>query len=71
MAIEVIERHEYHEPKYLTRCYLCKSVLRFTKSDLADSENFGYSLPCPVCGNENSFPISRHKWPVFEVESDK
>lgn len=34
MAIEVVARHEYNEPKYLTKCYKCKSILRFTESDL-------------------------------------
>lgn len=49
MAIEVIVRHAYHEPKYLTRCYQCKSILRFTESDLTNY----YSLTCPVCGYIN------------------
>ena len=39
MAIEVIVRHAYHEPKYLTRCYQCKSILRFMESDLIDNDD--------------------------------
>lgn len=54
MAIEVIVRHEYNAPKYLTKCYKCKSILRFTESDIIDDENFGYSLTCPVCGYANT-----------------
>lgn len=50
MAIEVVVRHAYHKPKYLTRCYHCKSILRFTESDLIDDDDIYYSLTCPVCG---------------------
>lgn len=58
MAIEVIVRHEYNEPKYLTRCCRCQSVLRFSASVLADGKDLGnytahYSLFCPVCGYIN------------------
>ena len=54
MAIEVIVRHEYNEPKYLTKCYKCKSILRFTESDLIDNDDIYYSLTCPVCGYVNT-----------------
>lgn len=37
--IEVIVRREYNEPKYLTRCCRCQSVLRFSASDLADGKD--------------------------------
>ena len=71
MAIEVIVRHAYHEPKYLTRCYQCKSILRFTESDLIDDENFRYcdpyySLTCPVCGCINR-PGTKSDW-IFETK---
>ena len=62
MAIEVIVRHEYNEPKYLTRCYNCKSILRFTESDLTNY----YSLTCPVCGYINAFEL-KSDW-VIETE---
>lgn len=65
MAIEVIVRHEYNEPKYLTKCYKCKSILRFTESDLAEDEIY-YSLTCPVCGYVNT-PGLRTDW-VAETE---
>ena len=42
MAIEVIVRHEYYEPKYLTRCYQCKSILRFMESDLTNNDDIYY-----------------------------
>ena len=61
MAIEVIVRHEYHEPKYLTRCYQCKSILRFTESDLIDNDDIYYSLTCPVCGYINT-PGTKSDW---------
>lgn len=71
MAIEVIVRHEYNEPKYLTKCYNCKSILRFTESDLIDDENFRYcdpyySLTCPVCGYINT-PGTKSDW-IFETK---
>ena len=65
MAIEVIVRHEYNEPKYLTKCYNCKSILRFTESDLIDDEIY-YSLICPVCGYINT-PGLKIDW-VAETE---
>lgn len=71
MAIEVIVRREYNEPKYLTRCYRCQSVLRFSASDLADDKNLGNyatycSLVCPVCGYINT-PGLKSDW-VLETE---
>lgn len=66
MAIEVIVRHEYHEPKYLTRCYQCKSILRFTESDLTNNDDIYSSLTCPVCGYINT-PGLKSDW-VFETE---
>lgn len=54
MAIEVIVRHEYNAPKYLTKCYKCKSILRFTESDLTNNDDIYYSLTCPVCGYANT-----------------
>ncbi len=68
MAIEVIVRREYNEPKYLTRCYRCQSVLRFAASDLVDNKNLGnytthYSLVCPVCGYINT-PGLKSDWAV-------
>lgn len=54
MAIEVIVRHEYNAPKYLTKCYKCKSILRFTESDIIDNDGIYYSLTCPVCGYVNT-----------------
>lgn len=65
MAIEVVVRHAYHEPKYLTKCYKCKSILRFTESDLIDDEIY-YSLICPVCGYINT-PGLKIDW-VAETE---
>ena len=62
MAIEVIVRHAYHEPKYLTRCYQCKSILRFMESDLTNY----YSLTCPVCGYIKT-PGTKSDW-VVETE---
>ena len=62
MAIEVVVRYEYHEPKYLTRCYQCKSILRFTESDLTNY----YSLTCPVCGYVNT-PGLKSDW-IFETK---
>lgn len=57
MAIEVIVRREYNEPKYLTRCCRCGSVLKFVKSDAIydndDSYCGDYYLECPVCGFTN------------------
>lgn len=58
MAIEVVVRHAYHEPKYLTRCYQCKSILRFMESDL---DGIYYSLTCPVCGYINT-PGLKSDW---------
>lgn len=54
MAIEVIVRHEYHKPKYLTKCYRCKSILRFMESDLTNNDDIYSSLTCPVCGYVNT-----------------
>lgn len=67
MAIEVIVRHEYNAPKYLTKYYKCKSILRFTESDIIDDENFGYSLTCPVCGYVNT-PGLKIDW---EAETER
>ena len=71
MAIEVVVRHEYHKPKYLMRCYNCKSILRFTESDLIDDENSRYcdpyySLTCPVCGCINRSG-TKSDW-IFETK---
>ena len=58
MAIEVIERYEYHEPEYLIRCHRCRSVLKFVESDAIydndDSYCGDYYLECPVCGFTNA-----------------
>lgn len=69
MAIEVVVRHAYHEPKYLTRCCRCQSVLRFAASDLADTKNLGNydSLVCPVCGYINT-PGTKSDW---EAETER
>lgn len=61
MAIEVIVRHAYHEPKYLTRCYQCKSILRFMESDLTNNDDIYCSLTCPVCGCINT-PGLKSDW---------
>lgn len=66
MAIEVIVRNAYHKPKYLTRCYQCKSILRFTESDLIDDDDIYYSLTCPVCGYVNT-PGLKSDW-IFETK---
>lgn len=66
MAIEVIVRHEYNEPKYLTRCYRCKSILRFTESDLTNNDDIYSSLTCPVCGYVNT-PGLKSDW-IFETK---
>ena len=66
MAIEVIVRHAYHEPKYLTRCYQCKSILRFMESDLTNNDNIYCSLTCPVCGYINT-PGLKSDW-IFETK---
>lgn len=65
MAIEVIVRHAYHEPKYLTRCYQCKSILRFMESDLTNDDIY-CSLTCPVCGYINT-PGLKSDW-IFETK---
>lgn len=60
MAIEVIVRHEYQEPKYLTRCCRCQSILRFKEIDTVfDCNNYpgDYYLPCPVCGFTNALGL--------------
>ena len=69
MAIEVVVRHAYHEPKYLTRCYQCKSILRFTESDLTNNDDIYYSLRYPVCGYINAFDL-KSDW-VIETEQLK
>ena len=66
MAIEVIVRHAYHEPKYLTRCYQCKSILRFMESDLTNNDDIYYSLTYPICGCINR-PGTKSDW-IFETE---
>ena len=66
MAIEVIVRHEYNAPKYLTKCYKCKSILRFTESDLTNNDDIYCSLTCPVCGYINT-PGLKIDW-VAETE---
>ena len=67
--IEVIERHEYHEPKYLTRCARCQSILRFQETDVVLEEH-GYQdndyLLCPVCGFTNALGL-KSDW-VIETE---
>lgn len=68
MAIEVIMRHAYHEPKYLTRCYQCKSILRFMESDLTNNDDIYYSLTCPVCGYVNNMPRLKIDW---EAETER
>lgn len=64
--IEVIVRHAYHEPKYLTRCYQCKSILRFMESDLTNNDDIYCSLTCPVCGYINT-PGLKSDW-IFETK---
>ena len=66
MAIEVIVRHEYNAPKYLTKCYKCKSILRFTESDLTNNDDIYCSLTCPVCSYVNT-PGLKSDW-VAETE---
>ena len=66
MAIEVVVRHEYHKPKYLMRCYNCKSILRFTESDLTNNDDIDYSLTCPVCGYIK-IPGTKSDW-IFETK---
>lgn len=66
MAIEVIVRHEYNAPKYLTKCYKCKSILRFMESDLTNNDDIYCSLTCPVCGYINT-PGLKIDW-VAETE---
>lgn len=66
MAIEVVVRHEYNEPKYLTRCYQCKSILRFMESDLTNNDDIYYSLTCPVCGCINRSG-TKSDW-IFETK---
>lgn len=66
-GVEVIERHEYHESKYLTRCCRCQSILRFKESDTTfDAHRENYSLRCPVCGYINAFEL-KSDW-VIETE---
>lgn len=70
--IEVIERHEYHEPEYLTRCYRCQSILRFQEMDVVLEEHSYQDndyLPCPVCGFTNSLGL-KSDW-VIETEKLK
>lgn len=68
MAIEVIVRHAYHEPKYLMRCYQCKSILRFMESDLTNNDDIYYSLTCPVCGYNINMPGLKIDW---EAETER
>lgn len=68
MAIEVIVRHAYHEPKYLMRCYQCKSILRFMESDLTNNDDIYYSLTCPVCGYNINMPRLKIDW---EAETER
>lgn len=68
MAIEVIVRHAYHEPKYLMRCYQCKSILRFMESDLTNNDDIYYSLTCPVCGYIINTPRLKIDW---EAETER
>lgn len=62
--IEVVVRHEYHEPEYLVECYQCKSILKFIESDTVFcGEGYypiGYYLDCPVCGFTNSLGSKRN-----------
>lgn len=66
MAIEVVVRHAYHEPKYLMRCYQCKSILRFMESDLTNNDDIYCSLTCPVCSYINT-PGLKSDW-IFETK---
>ena len=61
--IEVIERHEYHEPEYFMKCRRCQSILKFTESDaIYDCGDRGnYYLECPVCGFTNCLGL-RNEW---------
>lgn len=60
--IEVIERHEYHEPEYFVRCFRCQSILKFAESDTFYEDDGGgyrgsYYLECPVCSSTNSLGL--------------
>ncbi len=63
--IEVIERHEYHEPEYFARCLRCQSILKFTEPDTFYEDDGGYRgsyyLRCPVCGLINCLGI-KNDW---------
>ena len=63
--IEVIERHEYHEPEYFIKCQRCQSILKFTESDAIYDNDGGYRdnyyLECPVCGFTNCLGL-RNEW---------
>ena len=70
MAIEVIVRRKYNEPKYLTRCCRCQSILRFKESDTTfdvHSYQGDYYLLCPVCGFTNSLGL-KSDW---EIETEQ
>ena len=65
--IEVIERHEYHEPEYFMKCRRCQSILKFAESDAIYDDDGGcgyrasYYLECPVCGFTNCLGL-RNEW---------
>lgn len=63
--IEVIERHEYHEPEYFVKCRRCQSILKFAESDAIydDDDRYcgSYYLECPVCGLTNCLGL-RNEW---------
>ena len=63
--IEVIERHEYHEPEYFMKCPCCKSILKFAESDAIYKDvgeyQGNYYLECPVCGFTNCLGL-RNEW---------
>lgn len=66
MAIEVIIRREYQEPKYLTRCCRCLSVLRFLESDTVYNDEYrppNYYLECSVCGFNNPLGL-KSDWAI-------
>lgn len=63
--IEVIERHEYHEPEYVMKCRRCQSILKFAESNAIYKDDCGYRgnyyLECPVYGFTNCLGL-RNEW---------
>lgn len=51
--IEIIERHNYEEPKYRFTCSKCESIMDITEDEVkykgVQWDSY-YEFTCPVCG---------------------